>query len=91
MKVAASTRVLKESEIAAIHDTMCRILADVGVRVEHDGFLDRLAAAGATVDRSAQTVRFSRSFVERFIAESDKFDWGKVVPSVSAAAGVYAG
>ena len=91
MKLAACARVLDDSEIALIHDAMLRIVSEIGMRIENDVILSRLAELGGTVDKEAQTARFAPDFVERFIAESAKFDWAGVQPQVSASAGVYLG
>jgi trimethylamine--corrinoid protein Co-methyltransferase len=92
MRAAANTfGGLSQDEIATIHRNVLRILAEVGMLVENPDLLDALANFGGTVDRTTQTVRFSPAFVEQFLAESERFDWGHAVPRVSARAGVYLG
>lgn len=54
---------LSPDEIHAIHGTSLRILADVGVAIPHGHILDRLAQAGATVDRSNNRVRLPEEIV----------------------------
>lgn len=91
MRIAACTSTLCDREATAIFDTMARILAEVGVRVESRNFLDRLASFGGEVDYATMRVTFCREFIDRFVAESDKFDWSNVTPQVSSWAGVYQG
>ncbi|MCS7220835.1 MAG: trimethylamine methyltransferase family protein [Anaerolineae bacterium] len=92
MRVAANAfNGLGHDEIAAIHRNVLRILAEVGMLVESPDLLGALADFGGTVDRATQTVRFSPAFVERFLAESERFDWDQATPQVTARAGVYLG
>ncbi len=92
MRVAANAfGGLSQDEVATIHRNMLRILAEVGMLVESPDLLDALADFGGTVDWTTQTVRFSPAFVERFLAESERFDWNHAAPRVTARAGVYLG
>jgi len=91
MRVWGPIRVFDEREEAAIHRTALRILDEIGVAVESEAILGRLAAFGGRVDRSAQRVTFPPPLVERFIADSEKFDWQAAAPSVGGHAGVYHG
>ncbi len=92
MRVAANTfGGLSQDEIAAIHHNVLRILAEVGMLIENPDLLGALADFGGFVDHEAQMVRFSPAFVERFLAESERFDWDHATPQVSARAGVYLG
>ena len=84
-------RVFDPAEEEAIHRTMLRICDEVGFLVESDAILDRLAAFGARVDKAARRAFFAPGFVERVIANSDRFDWDHVEPSASGTAGVYHG
>jgi trimethylamine---corrinoid protein Co-methyltransferase len=54
---------LTPPDLQAIHDTSLKILRDVGVRIHHVGVLERLAQAGAFVDRHPRMVRFSEEQV----------------------------
>jgi trimethylamine--corrinoid protein Co-methyltransferase len=58
--------ILSQAEIDSIHQATVRVLNEVGVRIFHAGVLDRLAAAGAVVDRNAQVVRIG----ERLLTDS---------------------
>ena len=59
--------VLSADHVEAIHRTSLRILAEVGVEVLGDRAIDRLAAAGASVDRSNRRVRLDGAMVEELI------------------------
>jgi trimethylamine--corrinoid protein Co-methyltransferase len=87
----APMRVFEQAEEDAIHRTALRILDEIGVLVEGEAILDRLAACGGRVDRAAMRVTFPPPMVERFIADSDRFDWETVTPAVHGVSGVYHG
>ncbi|MDQ3127560.1 MAG: trimethylamine methyltransferase family protein, partial [Chloroflexota bacterium] len=60
--------VLSADHVEDIHRTSLQILEEVGVEVLGDRAIDRLAAAGATVDRSNRRVRLDGALVEELIA-----------------------
>jgi trimethylamine--corrinoid protein Co-methyltransferase len=60
--------VLCADHVEDIHRASLRILAEIGVEVLGDRAMDRLAAAGATVDRDARRVRLDPTLVEDRIA-----------------------
>jgi trimethylamine--corrinoid protein Co-methyltransferase len=78
-------------EVDGIHGAAMTILREVGMEIQHEGLLDALIDHGLPVDRAAQRVRFPTPFVEQYIAEADKYDWGRATPRVSGSAGVYHG
>jgi trimethylamine---corrinoid protein Co-methyltransferase len=51
-------------QIEAVHRTSMRILSELGIRVLSRRVLDLFAAAGASVDRETQTVRFGEDLVD---------------------------
>ena len=55
---------LSQEDIDSIYEKTVHILATHGVKVDHDEALDRLAAAGAQVDRETRMVCFSRENIE---------------------------
>ncbi len=63
---------LSPDEIRAIHETSLRVLADVGVVVPHEEVLDRLAQAGAVVDRSNNHVFLPEEIVLRAVEIAGK-------------------
>ncbi len=62
--------VLSADHVEDIHGASLRILAEVGVEVLGDRAIDRLAAAGATVERSTRRVRLDPGLVEGAIASA---------------------
>ncbi|MBM4047271.1 MAG: hypothetical protein FJ279_19375 [Planctomycetes bacterium] len=79
------------SEIETLHRNTLRVMSEVGMAVENEHILDRLASLGGEVDKRRQIVRFAPSVVEKLLAESECFDWTKVTPVVTASAGIYVG
>jgi trimethylamine---corrinoid protein Co-methyltransferase len=59
--------VLSADHVEEIHRASLRILGEVGVEVLGDRAIDRLAAAGASVDRSNRRVRMDGALVEELI------------------------
>jgi trimethylamine---corrinoid protein Co-methyltransferase len=64
--------ILNQEELKQIHEATVRVLARIGVRVHHEGVLDRLAAAGATVDRQAGMARIGESLLMDSIEKAGK-------------------
>ncbi len=83
--------VFDQSEEDLIHITMLRILDEVGLIVESEEILERLAGIGGRIDSDAMRVTFAPEFMEGFIAESEEFDWEAVEPAVSGTAGIFFG
>lgn len=82
---------LSDREEEKLHETALRILEEVGVAVENDGVLKRLAKFGAHVDLSRQRAFFTREFVEEFLEGSERFDWESAEPYVGGSAAIYSG
>jgi trimethylamine---corrinoid protein Co-methyltransferase len=66
------SRVLNDDQIRRIHNASMSLLDRVGVIVPHEETLDRLAAAGARVDRAAQRVRIPEELVLRSVEQAGK-------------------
>lgn len=64
--------ILSQSEIDSIHQASVRVLGNVGVRIYHDVVLERLAAAGARVDRATQIARLGEQLVMDSLASAGK-------------------
>jgi len=60
--------VLTSDHVEEIHRTSLRILAEVGIEVLGERALDRLAAAGASVDRAARRVRLDPALVVELVS-----------------------
>ena len=76
-------QVLEQKEEDLINQTMLRIIDEVGMVIENEEILHRLQDFGGTVDTQAMTVKFAPSFVENFIASSEKANWRDIKPRVS--------
>lgn len=59
---------LSESQIAEIRDRTAEILETVGLRVQHEGMLQRCRQAGAIVDDATGIVRFPRPLLDELLA-----------------------
>jgi trimethylamine--corrinoid protein Co-methyltransferase len=81
--------VMSPNEVATIHRNVLAILEKLGMQVQNDSLLHALADFGLPVDFTAQQVRFPPALVERFIAEAEKYDWERAVPTVEVTAPVY--
>jgi trimethylamine--corrinoid protein Co-methyltransferase len=84
-------KLLSEREEEKLHEIALRILSEVGVKVENEEVLTKLADFGARVDRAKQAAFFPQRFVEDFLASSERFDWDGAEPYVSGSASIYFG
>jgi trimethylamine--corrinoid protein Co-methyltransferase len=88
---ACAVSLLSEAEVGAIHGAALHILSEVGMWIESERILRHLEAHGGEVDYARQRVRYKPGLVERFLQESEAYDWEAAPPRVSASAGVYHG
>ncbi len=63
---------LSVEQVECIHRNALRVLAEIGVRVEHATVRERLAAMGGERDEHAEKVRFAPALIERLIDEAHK-------------------
>ncbi len=91
MRMWGKVKFLDDHEEELIHRTMLRILDEVGVMVEDDEMLKKLEEFGGRVDWAKKRVTFSPEFMEKFISESEKFDWESAKPRIRARAYVMFG
>lgn len=63
---------ISKQDVELIHETALNLLADPGVRLEHDGIVARLLAVGATAGDGANVVRLSREMVADHLALSPR-------------------
>ncbi len=82
---------MSAAEIELIHRSALRILDQTGMEIQNERLLRILADFGLRVDLRSQRVRFPPPLVERFLAESDQYDWANTRPQVGGKAGVYHG
>ena len=83
--------VLSLREKETIHRNALRILAEVGLQVEHAEMLDALAGYGLPVDAHKQRVYFPTATVEAFLAGCPKIDWAMRVPDLSVTVATFIG
>lgn len=81
---------LSERDLRRVHAAALRVLDETGVRVESEEILGLLGDSGGRVDLAGSRVRFSPTWVERFIEESEKYDWSTHRMRLGTWAGVYA-
>ncbi len=62
--VSGKISVLSPEDMQALHETALRILAEIGMRIDHDESLAYLDGAGCSVDKRSQVVRFPTQVVE---------------------------
>ena len=74
-----------------IHTNVLRILAEVGLEVQHPKLLDALAGIGATIRLANSRARFPADLVEGFIAGCPKVDYTTWKPSLVGRTGVFLG
>ncbi|MGQ9462206.1 MAG: trimethylamine methyltransferase family protein [Candidatus Fervidibacter sp.] len=91
MKIWGNWEPLSKREEEKLHETALRILEEVGVVVENESVLKRLAEFGALVDFPCRRVFFKREFVEEFLENSERFDWENAGPYVGGSAAIYSG
>ncbi len=91
MRVWGNWKLLSEREEKMLHLAALRILNEVGVAVESEDVMTKLADFGARVDRAKQRVYFSPEFVEEFLSSSERFDWDNAEPYVGGSASIYFG
>jgi trimethylamine--corrinoid protein Co-methyltransferase len=84
-------RVLSVREEETLHANVLRLIDQVGLQVESDPLLERMAAIGGRVDGSRQRVTFSPLATEEFIASSQWVDWDHRPPQVRGSADIYYG
>jgi len=91
MRMWQPTEVFDADETELIHQTALRVLDEVGVIVESEPILRRLADRGGRIDLDSMRVSFPTDWTEAFIAESEEFDWASVTPSVGGGALIHSG
>ncbi len=60
-------RVLSDSEVDQLHESVIALLADPGMRIENPDILEALRRRGAVVDAAQEVVRFPRPLLEETI------------------------
>ena len=76
-------------QVELIQRNALRVLAEIGVRVEHAKVREHLAALGAERDEAAEVVRFPPQGVARLIADAPKKPMSEGAPQISLGCGLY--
>jgi trimethylamine--corrinoid protein Co-methyltransferase len=61
----------------------------MGMELQNESLLQALDGTGLEIDLEASRVRFPPRVVERYLVESEHYNWAEAVPQVSGSAGVY--
>lgn len=72
MTTISRLRFLSEEEVRSIHEASLKILRDTGVLLRHPEIQERLAEAGAIVNRAHQIVRFPERLVQESVERAGK-------------------
>lgn len=92
MRAAAHPfNVLSPAEEETIHANVLRLVDEVGLQVENEKLLERLADAGGRVDQQRQRVTLSPAAAEAFIASSDPIPWETRPPQAYGGVDIYYG
>jgi len=83
------TPFLTHDQVETIHRNALRVLSEIGVRVEHEGVRERLAALGGQYDTLTDSVRFSPQTVETHVAKAPKYPIENTSPTIGAHSGIY--
>lgn len=67
--------ILSPEDKERIHTCVLRLLEEMGVRVENESILQKLADFGAGVDLGSQVARFPASLVETYLSGIARYDW----------------
>jgi trimethylamine---corrinoid protein Co-methyltransferase len=66
-QLRSMVEVLSQDELQAIHEASLGILERTGVRVPHEGCLEKTRRDGAVVDRDRQVMRLPAAVIEEFV------------------------
>lgn len=83
------TSLLTRRQVEEIHRSALRVLAEVGVQVEHEGLRRKLASVGGEIDPSTERVRFPADVTERRIWDAPKTRLCFDTPRIGLGCGVY--
>jgi len=68
VRLSAPVDLASAEAVEKIHYTSLKVLAETGIKVLHDGARDIMKDAGAEVNQSSQTVRFSEQLIEHCLS-----------------------
>lgn len=84
-------QVLTDQEIQLICTSAMRILQEIGMQIQNESLLHRLADFGLPVNFQSERVLFPQEVVDRWLDKCDKYNWDSHTPTVTSQAGVYHG
>ena len=70
MKAWHSAKVLSETEREQIHESVCHVLQEIGIKIESKDFLEILDEFGYPVNYDKQVVYFPSKVVEEYITNA---------------------
>ncbi|MFC1582880.1 trimethylamine methyltransferase family protein [Planctomycetota bacterium] len=83
---------LSEADKERIHETVLRILDEVGILVENRDMLEKLKGFGAEVDSDSEIARFPKALIQEYLdSREEPPAEERNIPSVSAGAGIFVG
>lgn len=88
MDVRGSLQILSEPEMERIEGATKRVLARMGMQLEHEGMLRHLAEAGWPIDLNKRRVFFPEDRLEAALGRFEPFDWDHL-PPYQVQCGVY--
>lgn len=80
---------LTPTQVNVLHQSVLRILEKMGMEIQNQALLERLAERNFPVDFSKGRVYFPERIVEAYLSQAQKHDWENHVPFVGASAGIY--
>lgn len=83
------TEFLTREQVETIHRNALRILAEIGVQVEHEEVRERLATIGGQGDGHSGRVRFPVQVTERYLFAAQKRAVELRTPTIRAVSGVF--
>lgn len=83
------TGLLTRQQVEDIHRNALRVLAEVGVQVEHEDLRRKLTSVGGQIDPSTDRVRFPADITERRIWDAPKTPISFDTPRIGLGCGVY--
>ncbi|MCM8804138.1 MAG: trimethylamine methyltransferase family protein [Candidatus Omnitrophica bacterium] len=82
---------LDKNELNLLHNTMLKILNEVGFFVDNEEILKKLEEFGGKVNYDKKRVYFPPEFIENFIEDSEKINWSKLKPEITYQVSLYHG
>ena len=88
MHIRGSLQILSDQEMDRLEGSAKRLLARMGLQLEHEGMLQHLAEGGWPIDLEKRRVFFPEEQLEAALARFQPFDWDRL-PPYQVQCGVY--